>query len=112
MIHDVVGAVYKGGYRIEVEFDNGERGLVDFAKYVEGRAGFERLKDLAVFRGFSVNKELGTLTWGNEVDIAPETLYAEATGRGLPEWMDPAENETANQRLHQGPQNGSRFPDR
>ena len=39
------------------------------------------------FRKFSVNEELGVLTWENEVDIAPETLYAEATGEPLPQWM-------------------------
>ena len=112
MIHDVVGAVYRGGYRIELEFDNGERGVVDLTKYVEGGGVFEMLKDLEVFREFSVNKELGTLTWGNELDIAPETLYAEATEGSLPEWMESGENQTANQRLQQGPHDGSRFPDR
>jgi hypothetical protein len=112
MIHDVVGAVYRGGYRIELEFDDGERGVVDFTKYLEGGGIFEQLKDLAVFREFSVNEELGTLTWGNELDIAPETLYAEVTGGNLPEWMESGKNETANQRLQQGTLDGSRFPDR
>ena len=50
---------------------------------------FERFKDLEFFRSFSVNKELGVLTWGGEIDIAPETLYAEATGTALPAWMNP-----------------------
>jgi len=112
MIHDVVAAVYKGGYRIELEFDDGARGVVDFTKYV-GRAGvFERLKDIEFFRQFSVNEELGTLTWGDEIDIAPETLYAEATGGGLPDWMESDGDETANQRLHSDPQNASRFSGR
>lgn len=30
MIHDVIAATYRGGYRIELEFDDGERGVVDF----------------------------------------------------------------------------------
>jgi hypothetical protein len=34
-----------------------------------------------------VNSELGVLSWGDEVDVAPETLYAEATGTSLPDWM-------------------------
>jgi len=33
-------------------------------------------------------KKLGVLTWGEEIDIAPETLYAEAINVSLPEWMD------------------------
>jgi hypothetical protein len=89
MIHDVVSAVYKGGYRIEIEFDDGKRGVVDFSKYL-GRGGvFERFKDIAFFRNFRVSDELGVLCWGNEIDVAPETLYADATGLGLPPWMEP-----------------------
>jgi len=93
MIHDLVSAVYKGDHCIELEFDDGARGVVDFASYADRGGVFERFKDLEFFRQFSVNKELGTLTWGDEIDIAPETLYAVATGRGLPEWMESEERE-------------------
>ena len=84
MIRDLVDAVYRGDYRIELEFEDGQRGVVDFRKYVEKGGVFERLKDVEFFRGFSVNGELGTLTWADEIDIAPETLYAEATSSALP----------------------------
>ena len=87
MIHDVVGAVYKGDYRIEIEFDDGRKGLVDFSAYLKKGGVFDRFHDIDFFKRFSVNEELGTLTWGNEVDIAPETLYAEATGTALPTWV-------------------------
>ena len=101
MLHDVVKATYRGEYRIELEFDDGQRGIVDFSKYLERGGVFERFKNLEFFRSFSVNAELGALTWGDELDVAPETLYAEATRSGLPPWMDPAESEsTANKRLH------------
>ncbi len=89
MLHDVVSAVYRGGYRIELEFDDGQRGTVDFTRYLERRSVFERFKDLDFFRSFAVNEELGIVTWGGEIDIAPETLYAEATGIALPAWLDP-----------------------
>ena len=89
MLHDVVKADYRGGYRIEVEFDDGRRGIVDFSRYLERGGVFERFRDIAFFRNFSVNRELGALTWGGEVDVAPETLYAEATGTELPGWMEP-----------------------
>lgn len=48
---------------------------------------FKRSRDLTFFREFHVNEKLGTLTWGDEIDIAPETLYAVATGAPLPDWM-------------------------
>ncbi len=87
MIHDVVSARYLAGYKIEVQFDNGRGGVVDFSRYVERGGVFERFRDIEFFRKFKVNEELGVLAWGNEVDIAPETLYAEATGEPLPKWM-------------------------
>ena len=89
MIHDVVSAVYKDGYRIEVEFDDGKKGIVDFSHYLERGGVFERFRDIDFFRNFEVNEELGVLTWGNEIDVAPETLYAEASGSALPSWVEP-----------------------
>jgi hypothetical protein len=96
MLHDVVGAVYKGGYRIEIEFDDGKRGVVDFSGYLEKGGVFDRFGDIEFFKSFSVNKEIGTLTWGHEVDVAPETLYAEATGSPLPGWMQTEEEARRN----------------
>ena len=88
-LHDVISATYQGGYRIELEFDDGRRGTVDFSKYLERRGVFEQFRDLEFFRNFTINNELGILTWGSEIDIAPETLYAEATGTPFPPWMKP-----------------------
>lgn len=34
MIHDVDSACYQGEYKIEVTFDGGKRGVVDFSKYL------------------------------------------------------------------------------
>ena len=72
-------------YRIEITFDDGRRGIVNFAPYLKRGGVFKRFRDL--FREFCVNAELGTLTWGDEIDIAPETLCAAATGAPLPDWM-------------------------
>jgi len=101
MLHDVTGATYQGGYKIELEFDGGTRGVVDFSKYLDRGGVFERFRDIEYFRNFSVNDELGVITWGNELDIAPETLYAEATGSGLPGWMEPERGTPPDQRLQQ-----------
>jgi len=87
MIHDLVSARHIDGYRIELTFDNGKTGSVDFSHYLDNGGVFERLRDFNYFLGFRVNKELGVLAWDDELDIAPETLYAEATNEPLPEWM-------------------------
>lgn len=68
-------------------FDDGKSGVVDFSKYL-GRGGvFERFRDIEFFKRFKVNPKLSILTWDNEIDVAPETLYSEATGAPLPSWM-------------------------
>jgi len=88
MIHDVVSASYKDDYNIEVTFDDGNRGIVDFSMYLTRGGIFERFKDINFFKTFKINEELGVLSWQNEIDIAPETLYAEATRTSLPNWME------------------------
>jgi hypothetical protein len=95
MLHDVLAASYQGAYGIAIELDDGVRGVVDFSRYAERGGVFERFKDIQFFRNFSVNDELGTITWGKDADIAPETLYAAATGSSLPAWM-PSDEEGVN----------------
>jgi len=96
MIHDVVSASYQGEYKIEITFDDGKRGVVDFSKYLHKGGVFDRFKDIGFFRNFKINEELGVLTWGNEIDVAPETLYAEATRAPLPDWMEKERKPSAN----------------
>ena len=86
MVPDVVSAVYRGKYRIEITFEDGKKGIVDFSKYLDKGGVFNRFRDINFFKSFKVNSELGVLSWGNEVDVAPETLYSEATGVSLPDW--------------------------
>ncbi len=88
MLYDVVSAVYNGGYRIKLTFDDGKKGIVDFSEYLSKGGVFDRFKDIEFFKNFSINDELGTLTWQNDIDLAPEQLYAKATGNPLPEWME------------------------
>jgi hypothetical protein len=87
MYIDIISAKYKDGYKIELTFENGRSGIIDFAKYIEKGGVFSKLTDLEYFKRFQVNQELGILTWSDEIDVAPEVLYSECTGESLPEWM-------------------------
>lgn len=87
MIHDVEKAEYLDGYRIKVTFDDGRDGIVDFSSYLNVGGVFERFRDMEFFKGFFVGRELGVLSWGGEIDVAPETLYSRVTGEPLPDWM-------------------------
>lgn len=99
MYKDVVSASYRGEYRIEVVFEDGANGIVDFSKYLSKGGVFDKFKNMDFFKSFQINEELGVLTWENEIDIAPETLYAEATGEQLPNWMDTQETQPPNNAL-------------
>jgi hypothetical protein len=100
MTHDIIDAVYKGDYLIELFFDDGKHGTVNFSKYLKRGGVFKKFKSIEYFRSFQINKELGVLTWSNEFDIAPETLYSEATGARLPSWMEKQEDIKSNYRLN------------
>jgi hypothetical protein len=86
-VYDLVEAKYIDGYAIELTFENGRKGCVDFSSYVSKGGVFARFTDLSYFKRFSVNKELGVLCWPDGLDIAPETLYHKATGEPLLAWM-------------------------
>jgi len=81
MYFDVTEATYSGKYQIDVRFADGSSGKVDFAKYLEEGTVLSKLKNLAVFMSFGL--KYGTIVWGEDLDIAPETLYLEATGRDV-----------------------------
>ncbi|MCK5146708.1 DUF2442 domain-containing protein [bacterium] len=87
MLVDVVKAEYCEKYKIEIIFDDGASGVVDFSQYLEKGGVFEKFKNIEFFKSFYVDPEVGVLTWQNEIDIAPETLYSYVAHGRLPSWM-------------------------
>ncbi len=85
---DIISAEYKNDYKIEITFQDGRSGIVDFEPYKNQGGVFTKFQDIQFFQNFKVNPELGTLTWNDEIDIAPEVLYAKATQSPLPKWME------------------------
>lgn len=68
----VVRAEHRGGYRIQLTFNDGSEGVVDFHAWLNGPI-FEPLKSAAYFKRFFLDG--GTVVWPNGADIAPETLH-------------------------------------
>ena len=68
----VIGAEYRGGYRIRLTFNDNTEKTIDFQQWLDGPI-FEPLRDLDYFRKFFLDG--GTVVWPNGADIAPETLY-------------------------------------
>jgi hypothetical protein len=73
---NVTEVKYKKGYTIWIAFSNNKSGEIDLTKKLWGKV-FEPLKDKKLFQQVQLNKELGTITWPNGADLAPEALYKE-----------------------------------
>jgi hypothetical protein len=61
-------------HRLHITFEDGLSGEVDASKW-EWRGVFEPLRDPDYFARVELDRELGTLTWPNGADVAPETLH-------------------------------------
>jgi len=70
----VKDAKYLKDYKIEVEFNDGKRGVVDLQDDLYGEV-FEPLKDKNLFSKIKVDEDLETIVWENGADLAPEYLY-------------------------------------
>jgi len=74
MLLNVINAEYINDYKINVFFDNGFNKIVDLKNTIfnDNRKIFEPLKNIDFFKKFSI--KLNTITWENELDLAPEYL--------------------------------------
>jgi hypothetical protein len=59
---EVTRAEYRDGYKVWIEFSNGESGIVDLSDALWGPM-FEPLKDIERFKRFVVSPTLHTLAW-------------------------------------------------
>jgi hypothetical protein len=77
----IVRATHRGDYQIELEFSNGEVGLVDLSDLVQRPGSMViPLRDPETFRGFFL--ELGAVGWPNGFELSPEALYRKARDGG------------------------------
>jgi hypothetical protein len=83
MIRDVVSARHIRDYELELEFEDGAKGVVDFSQYRDRGGVFCKFNDMEYFKNFRIDKERGVISWENGVDIAPETLYSKAVGKAI-----------------------------
>ena len=69
---------------------DGTSGVVDLARHVRAGGVFARLSDGNTFKQFTINPDFGTICWGDDLDIAPETLYYEVVGVPSPAMLHEA----------------------
>ena len=72
---DVVEARHLHDHIVWLRFEDGTAGEVDLVGELQGPV-FEPLRDVQYFKRFVVSPDLGTISWPNGADFAPEFLYA------------------------------------
>jgi hypothetical protein len=70
----IISAKYQKDYKINLEFNNNQKGVVDLYDLVHEDENnvFAKIKNKNLFKNFKVDY---TLIWSDELDIAPEYLY-------------------------------------
>lgn len=74
-------------YNLELTFDDGVTGGVDLSRHA-GKGVFAAWNDPDFFRSVRIGPN-GGLVWGDDIDLCPDALYLEATGK-RPEDLFPA----------------------
>jgi hypothetical protein len=73
-LHRVTGVEVVGAHRLRVAFEDGLSGEIDASNW-DWHGVFEPLRDPSFFARVELDPELGTITWPNGADVAPETLH-------------------------------------
>jgi hypothetical protein len=76
---EIVKAKALPGYRLELEFNNRESGIVDMSEFV-GQGVFVAWEQPGVFEHVAVTDE-GAVEWPGELDMCPDSLYLRMTGK-------------------------------
>jgi hypothetical protein len=67
------------GYRIYLEFSDGENGEVDLSG-LAGKGVFKAWNDYSLFERVRVSRHR-SIEWDNEIELCPDALYMQLTGK-------------------------------
>lgn len=74
-------------YKLDIEFADGTAGVADVSDLV-GKGVFSLWEDYNEFRKVQIGST-GELVWGDQIDLCPDALYLDITGKH-PEDVFPA----------------------
>lgn len=75
----IIGANALPGFQLALQFDNGERGVVDLTEFA-GVGAFSAWEQPGVFEKVSVTAD-GAVEWPGNLDMCPDALYLRMTGK-------------------------------
>ena len=70
-----------GQYRLWLRYDDGAEGEVDLSD-LAGQGVFEAWKDETFFASVQIAPH-GALTWGEDIELCPDMLYARLKGKDV-----------------------------
>ena len=76
-------------YRIWLRYSDGVSGEIDLSD-VAGQGVFKAWEEPGFFQKVHID-EYGAIAWNKEIDLCPESLYMELTGKSwedLPGWIE------------------------
>jgi hypothetical protein len=78
-MHKIVHVAVLDGYRLNLTFEDGVRGSVDLHGLI-GTGVFSLWNDYDAFRNVKIG-DSGELVWSEQVDLCPDSLYLQVTGK-------------------------------
>ncbi len=78
-MHKVLSVKVLEGYRLDLTFDDGTSGLADLHGLV-GSGVFALWNDYRAFQAVKIG-DGGELVWSDAVDLCPDAMYIQVTGK-------------------------------
>jgi Protein of unknown function (DUF2442) len=72
------------GFHVWLKYQDGVQGEVDLSR-LAGKGVFSAWNRQGCFEEVFIAEESGALAWPGGIDLCPDSLYEELTGRALPE---------------------------
>ena len=82
------------GYRIWLRYSDGAAGEIDLSP-LAGQGVFAAWQDRACFAAVRL-AEHGAIVWGDDLELCPDALYLQLTGKALSEIMPDAREPVSN----------------
>ncbi len=78
-MHRITAVKVLEGYRLELTFQDGARGVVDLSD-LTGKGVFSAWSERSFFANVRMGS-FGELVWGDRIDLCPDSLYLRMTGK-------------------------------
>ncbi len=75
----------RAGFRIWIEFHDGVKGEIDLSE-LAGYGIFKAWEERRFFESVKINSYY-EVAWGDEIDLCPDALYMQLTGKSVEEVM-------------------------